>query len=361
VERVVLTGLVALRWAAFAWMALVLALTNDEMLRPWLAVGLVLAALAYSTAATAWIQVRSDRLLRPASVAVELTIGIALVLCDGWVYDSGHAFSTSQSIGSVWPLVAVLSVGVALGRWWATGAGLVLGAAKVGASLANGVREYDGARLMSLSSTAVFYVVAGVVAAYVMELLQRAEHEIAESRARDRIARTLHDGVLQTLAVVERRSTDEDLVRLAREQDRALRRFLFDAEPAPGAVGDIGTALRDVADRFEDRFGIVTQVLLPFDLPPLDATRAEALAGAVNEALTNAGKHADAGRLTVFAEPEGDGVFCSVKDDGRGFDVDATPAGIGLSSSIHERMREAGGRSEVRSRPSEGTEVLLWV
>src|SRR6185436_21076186 len=98
------------------------------------------------------------------------------------------------------------------------------------------------------------------------------------------LARNLHDGVLQTLAIVQRRSTDTDLVRLAREQDRDLRNFLFGDGRLGGADGDLGTALRTVAARFEDTYGIRAEVLVPFDLPPLDPDQVDAITRAVGEA-----------------------------------------------------------------------------
>jgi signal transduction histidine kinase len=331
VERVVLAGLVALRWAAWAWMAFVLAISVHKLLRPWLAVALIAAAFAFTVAATIWVRTAPHLLVRTEVVAVELLLALALVLCDGWAYGAGHAFSTSQSIGSVWPLVAVLSAGVAFGKVAGGVSGALVGAARFGATLANGVRHFAGARTVSLASTTVFYVVAGVVAGYLMSLLNEAEHEIAEARAREDIARTLHDGVLQTLAVVERRSTDADLVRMAHEQDRALRRYLFgDGGPADGPLG-LAASLRDAAARFEDRFGLRADVLVPPDLPLLDPAQVEAITGAASEAMTNAGKH---------ARPQ---------------------AGVGLSRSITQRMAEAGGRAEVRSRPDQGTEVCLWL
>ena len=54
-------------------------------------------------------------------------------------------------------------------------------------------------------------------------------------------------------------------------------------------------------------------------------------------------------------------MFCSVKDDGSGFDPATTAEGVGLSRSIRGRMAEVGGRVEVRSAPGQGTEVLLWL
>jgi signal transduction histidine kinase len=64
----------------------------------------------------------------------------------------------------------------------------------------------------------------------------------------------------------------------------------------------------------------------------------------------------------VFAEPADDGgVFCSVTDDGRGFDPTAVTEGVGVTQSIRARVQDIGGRAEIRSQPGRGTEVCLWV
>src|SRR3954471_14942036 len=206
-------------------MAVVLAVSYDDLVRPWLALTLIGAALAYTAIVTAWLRPTPELLLRRPLLLIELGIAAALVLCDGWAYGAGHVFSSSQSLGSIWPLAAVLSIGLGLGPAFGAAAGALLGIARLGATVANGVREFDGGRNLSLINTGVFYVVAGALAGYVMLLLRRAEREISAARAREELARNLHDGVLQTLAIVQRRSTDEDLVRLAHEQDRDLRNF----------------------------------------------------------------------------------------------------------------------------------------
>src|SRR4051794_4277667 len=256
VERVALTGLIVLRWAALAWMGVVLAISYDDLLRPWLAIGLIGAALLYTVLVTTWIKVSPELLLRRPVLASELAIGVALVLCDGWAYGGGHAFSSSQSIGSIWPLAAVLSIGIGMGPWWGAAAGTLVGFARIGGTLANGERDFGGGHVLSLVNSTVFYAVAGAVAGYVMLLLRRAERQISAARAREELARTLHDGVLQTLAIVQRRSDDDDLVRLAREQDRDLRNFLFGDGRLGGEPGELGAALRAVSARFEDTFGV---------------------------------------------------------------------------------------------------------
>jgi signal transduction histidine kinase len=222
----------------------------------------------------------------------------------------------------------------------------------------NDVTAYDTGRVLSLTSTIFFYAMAGGVAGYAYRLIVAARSEVAAARAREDVARTLHDGVLQTLALVERRATDPALARLAREQERDLRSYLFgDRQAAPT---DLGAALRAAAGRFEDAYGGRTQVLVPDDLPPLAPERVAALAGAVGEALTNAGKHGgDATHVVVYVEEDGAGLFCSVKDDGPGFDPSTTAEGIGVARSIRGRIEELGGRAEIDG--AAGTEVRLWL
>jgi signal transduction histidine kinase len=185
-----------------------------------------------------------------------------------------------------------------------------------------------------------------------------AERTISAARAREEVARTLHDGVLQTLAVVQHRSDDDDLVALAREQEQELREYLFGM--TPGRSG-LGAGLRAAATRAERQHRLRAQVVLA-DEPRLSDAANQALVGAVSEALTNAAKHGSAGTATVYLESSDDGgAFCSVKDDGCGFDPTASPEGVGITRSIRGRMAEVGGRVEVDGRPGRGTEVRLWV
>jgi signal transduction histidine kinase len=366
-----LQGLAVFRWGAWLWMAAVLAVSRHDIRRPWLAVALVGAALAVTVADTALLRRNHAALLQPRPVLAELAVGAALVLCDGWAYGAGHAFSTSQSLGSVWPLAGILAAGISFGPLPAALAGIAIGMARTGAVLANGASIDTGGRVLSLTNTIVFYALGGSAAGYLTQLLRRAEREISAARAREEVARTLHDGVLQTLAVVERRATDPSLARLARQQERDLREFLFGAAPPGTALGggDLGAGLRAAAARYEEVFGGRVDVIVAADVPTLARPVCDALVGAVGEALTNAGKHGGASKATVYVEPAGEGegegdgaaIFCSIKDDGRGFDPATTPERVGLSRSIRGRVEEVGGTVEVRSQPGDGTEVCLWL
>jgi signal transduction histidine kinase len=351
-------------------MATVLVVSRDQLERPAVAIALVGLALAVTVADTVLLRTDVARLGRPGTVLVELAVGALLVVSDGLVYGPDHAFSTSQSLGSVWPLAGILCAGVALGPVGAALSGIAIGLGRVVAVLLNGAPIDSGGKVLSLTNTVVFYALGGAAAGYLARLLRRAEREISAARAREEVARTLHDGVLQTLAIVERRATDPALARMAREQERELRDYLFGVARAgagggSGAAGDdtdVGPPLRAAAARCEDAFGARVQVLVADDLQDLPAASVSALAGAAAEAMVNAGKHGRASKVLVYVEPHADGgVFCSVKDDGSGFDVASTPEGVGLSRSIRGRLAEVGGRVEITSSPGQGTEVVLWL
>ncbi len=359
--RGLLTGIAVFRWLAWAWAVVVLVLSRSELsepdARPALALVLVAAALLVTTVDTALLGTDPARLLSPAVVAAEVAVGFALAVGDELAYNGvAHA----QTLSSAWPLAGVMTAGIAL-RWRggvAAGAVIGLGTA-VGEVL--GPDRWSDADTVSAVSSIVLYALAGLVAGFVTTRLREAERRISLAQAREEVARTLHDGVLQTLAVVQRRTEDPDIVRLAHEQERELREFLYGTRGAVGGGGDLGTRLRAAAARYEDRYGGTARVVLAPDTPALPARSVEALAGAVGEALANAGKHGAATTVTVFAEPADGELFCSVKDDGAGFDPAATPEGTGLRRSVRGRIAEVGGRVEVDGRPGRGTEVRCWV
>ncbi len=343
-------GIAGFRWLALAWAGTVLVLTRDDIDGPVMAV--ILTSLAFVvTAMTTEASIRRrEWVFAPGAVVIELVVGASMLLLDGWVYDTNH----SQSVGSAWPVAGILMAALVGGPVAGAAAGVALGVARwTGAQLTDFPEETS---FLSLVSSGVLFAIAGGAAGAAMDRVRQAETVIAQARARDEVARTLHDGVLQTLAVVQRRSTDDELVVLAREQELELRAYLAGDRPQ---AEEIGAALRSTAARMERRDGIRVEVLFVDDDPPFVApVVVEAIAGAVGEALTNAHKHGDATRATVFVDID-DEVFCSVKDDGTGFDPATTDSGSGITQSIEGRMAEVGGRAEVDARPGAGVEVRL--
>ena len=373
----VLQGLAAFRWLAWLWMALVLVLARGNLVAPRTAAGLVLAALAVTVWLTVLLRRAPDRLVRAPVLGVELAVAMALQVADGFVYRAPHVFTTQQPLGVGWPLASALAAGVALGPLAGAVTGLALGAMRAVSSVVNVVPAPDpwlGAltaeQVLSLVTTTVLYVLAGGIAGYAMVLLRAAERRVADAerdvatlRAREDVARRLHDGVLQTLALVERRADDPQLARLARDQERDLRAYLFE-DPGSDVVGggDLGAALHEEAGRSEQRHDHRVQVLVPDDLPQLDDEVVASLAAAVGEALTNVGKHARARQVIVYAEPDAHGgVMVTVHDDGVGFEPGAVSEGAGLRHSVRGRLRELGGEVEVVSASGRGTELRLSV
>ena len=119
------------------------------------------------------------------------------------------------------------SAGIAFAGRGGLVAGAIVGLGYMADDLIEPGFAWERRELVSPLSSVVLYALAGATAGLITVKLREAERLISRAQAREEIARTLHDGVLQTLAVVQRRSTDEDVVRLAHEQERELREYLF--------------------------------------------------------------------------------------------------------------------------------------
>jgi signal transduction histidine kinase len=240
----------------------------------------------------------------------------------------------------------------------------------------------------NLGNGAVYYFAAGGVTGTVSRVLRRSAHERARAieeatrereRAarlaeRDAIGRRLHDSVLQTLALIEKRGRElsrlasvpaeqvRTLVGLAADQERELRALLNEGPDGQGSgPANLGSALRFAAA------GITT---VPITITATGDARMPAsdlaeLAAAVRQALQNAEAYARATSVTVFAEEADDQVVVTVKDDGTGFDYDeerlVRDGKLGLLRSIKARIESVGGAVRVETAPGRGTEIELRV
>ena len=168
------------------------------------------------------------------------------------------------------------------------------------------------------------------------------------------IAAHLHDSVLQTLALIQRQSSDGTTVaRLARAQERQLRAYLYDQDARADTVSGAVTA---AVSEVEDLHGVPVQLVVTGDRP-MDE-HADALVKAVREAAWNAVRH---GRppVTAYVEVGPKVIEAFVRDHGDGFDVEAVPADrAGVRESIIGRMERHGGSARIRRR-EDGTEVEL--
>jgi signal transduction histidine kinase/phage shock protein PspC (stress-responsive transcriptional regulator) len=211
------------------------------------------------------------------------------------------------------------------------------------------------------SMAAAGAVVAGVVLIalpWISTWIKGLEAErYAAIRAEERaeMAARVHDSVLQTLTLIQRRADDPaEVARLARAEERALRSWLY----APvGASGSLGAALAEVVATAEADYDARIDLVTVGDAVVDD--RLAALVAATREAVLNAAKHAGA-PASVYAEVDADQVEVNVRDRGRGFDPGTVdPDRHGVRQSIVARMAAVGGSASVRSAPGEGTEVRL--
>jgi signal transduction histidine kinase len=188
---------------------------------------------------------------------------------------------------------------------------------------------------------------------------ERAARVRSEERAE--MAARVHDSVLQTLALIQRRADEPQRVTtLARRQERELRGLLYGDGPAADDGASLGSALSAAAADIEERYDVRVELASVGDCAVDDSVRPILLAA--REALTNAAKFAGEQEIDVYAEVTDEAVAVFVRDRGAGFDRDAVPAERrGLVESIEGRLQRAGGRATIVSAPSEGTEVELYL
>ena len=219
----------------------------------------------------------------------------------------------------------------------------------------------SAARDVILAVIAVVVVLGAIFAPWIVRLFRSLTEERAQrirSQERAEMAAHLHDSVLQTLALVQRRSTDpQEVAALARRQERELRAWLAE-RPAPGKSASLAPALEAAAAEVEERHGVPVEVVVVGERE-LDANL-EALVAAAREAMTNAAKFGAGSPVDVYAESNSDAVHVYVRDRGPGFDPAALPPDRhGVRESIVGRMERHGGRARIVSDPATGTEVEL--
>jgi signal transduction histidine kinase len=187
---------------------------------------------------------------------------------------------------------------------------------------------------------------------------------------RERIGKELHDGVIQSLFAVgmslqalaassEEEDTSRRLEAAVEDVDHAirdLRNYIFGLRPGILADRQLDQALKEMASEFGSRSGVVTVVEVDGEAAAELASRAADVVQLVREALSNVGRHGAAATCRVSLRRADAGIVLEVDDDGRGFDVDMTSWGMGLSN-LRDRVESLGGTLQVESTPGEGTTV----
>jgi signal transduction histidine kinase len=240
--------------------------------------------------------------------------------------------------------------------------------------------DKQGAEAFDEEDERVLLVLASQAAIAVenARLIDEAERSARERRRlevledRERIAKELHDGVIQSLFAVgmslqglATRSADPEtqqrLDLAVEDVDRAirdLRNYIFGLRPGILADRQLDQALRDLATEFGERSGVITVVEIDGDVAAALASLAGDVVQLVREALSNVERHGAAATCRVTLRGADEGVILEVDDDGRGFDVDLATWGMGIEN-LRDRVAALGGTFRIDSTPGEGTTVRV--
>ncbi|MER7346644.1 DUF5931 domain-containing protein [Streptomyces aurantiacus] len=361
----------------------------ETFARPWL-------AIAYYAVLAAWTLATVPKVAGAASctkrfLAVDLAVALTGILLTPVAVEHWRVVDGGPTLPSIWTAGSVLAFAIKGGWRWAAFASLLVGVANVVQRGAFSRDTVHNVLLVCIASIAIGYVVE--VARASERTLARALEIEAATRERERLARDIHDSVLQVLAMVQRRGTAiggeaAELGRMAGEQEVALRtlvagglvRTSYASEDASrGAVvraveepddpGDdlTGTATCDLRALLAPYAGALVTLSEPGAVVPLAPRAARELTAAVGAALDNVRRHAGAdARAWILVEDEPDAVIVTVRDDGPGIPegrlAQAEGEGrLGVALSIRGRLRDIGGTAELISVPGQGTEVELRV
>ncbi len=303
-------------------------------------------------------------------LTADLVITVAALLSTGLVQ-----YPTAASVG-VMPVTATWLAGPALA--WAVARGVRAGAVAaivVGACAVVLRHQRLGSVYQSTALDGpIILLMAAMLAGYISRLATRAEEALqrateieAASRERERLARTIHDSVLQVLAMVQKRGAEAggeaaEIGRLAGEQEAALRALMTEDELASSPAGEL-----DLSAHLALETSALVSVITPANPVLLPEKTVLETTAAVREAIDNVRRHCgDEARAWVLVDDEGAAVSVTVRDDGPGIAAGrlaeaAAEGRLGVSHAISGRIREVGGSADISSTPGSGTEVRLRV
>lgn len=366
VEAALWRALAAFRIVACVYAVVLIASNHLTYARP-LGGWAVLAAMALWTAVT--VRGYSAGRARPVLAGADLAVTVLCLLATGVVESREHLAEGRPNLTVSWVAAAVMAWALLGGIRWGLVAAMLVGLPDVLLRWLYADRfqqtTVNGLVLLLMVGVVIGYL--GRLARYSQERLARAVALETATRERERLARDLHDSVLQVLALVQRRGSElggeaAELGRLAGEQEVALRALI--SRPAGGARPDGESDLRPLLDRYASSAVQISAPATPVRLPGRVAGE---LAAAVGAALDNVARHCgpDA-RAWVLVEDDGESVTVSVRDDGPGIPEGRLAAAerdgrLGLAQSVRGRIRDLGGTVEIISAPGAGTELELVV
>ncbi|MGW0829877.1 MacS family sensor histidine kinase [Streptomyces prunicolor] len=357
----------------------------DEFDRPGIAIAFYVVLFVWTLATLPRVQ--SAVACTKRFLAVDLAIALTGIVLTPLAADDHHISGGGPTLPSIWTAGSVLAYAIKGGWRWAAFASTPV-------AVANLIERGSPAR--DTVHNVVLVWVASIAIGYVVEVARASERTLARAleieattRERERLARDIHDGVLQVLAMVQRRGAvlggeAGELGRMAGEQEIALRTLVSGAlvpvsrVSLDAAEGAVVRAVEVEVDEADDGPVDLRALLAPYAAAkvsfaepgapvPLPAPAAKELAAAVGAALDNVRRHAgEDARAWILVEDEPREVVVTVRDDGPGIPegrlAQAEGEGrLGVALSIRGRLRDLGGSAELVSIPGQGTEVELKV
>ena len=353
------------RFASLVYAAILIALRPDFYVRwGW--------AWAVFAAMTAWTVISTEAYAKPARrtwplLGTDLLVTTLAVLSTATLQTAHATRIGAMPVTATWLAGPALAWAVSRGVRAGAVAALVTGSAVVLlrwplASKDSGT-ALDGPVILLLAAALVGYVSS--LSGRAERALQRATEIEAASRERERLARTIHDSVLQVLAMVQRRGAEAggeaaEIGRMAGEQEAALRALITgDADVSSGS-GEL-----DLSALLSREASALVSVITPAGPVLLNERAVTEAAAAVKAAIDNVRRHCGAtARVWVLVDDEGAAVTVTIRDDGPGIPAGrlaeaAAEGRLGVSQSISGRMRDLGGSADITSTPGAGTEVRL--
>jgi signal transduction histidine kinase len=219
--------------------------------------------------------------------------------------------------------------------------------------------ELSHARRALLPVIVVVAGIAVVVGPWLFQSWQQLNEErTVRIREQERVelAGRVHDSMLQTLTLIQRRADDSaEVRRLVRRSQRELRGWLYADTPSQQTVRAEVTA---VCAEIEDEYRVTIDLVVVGDHPATAA--AQPIMQAIREAAINAAKHSSETEFSVYVEIGAAEIAAFVRDRGTGFDVDTVPDDrFGVRDSVLARMERHGGAATIRSTAESGTEVHM--
>src|ERR1700730_15516898 len=204
--------------------------------------------------------------------------------------------------------------------------------------------------------------------------LRRDAERVAILEDRERIAKDLHDGIIQSLfavgmglqgtaATVQGTETETRLEGAVNEIDRVirdLRNYIFGLRPGVLADRQLDQALRTLAREVSEQSDLKVIVDVDSVVAAELSPKATALLQLTREALSNVQRHADASECVLSLQRNRMHAVLSVRDNGRGFDPSAVQLGQGIAN-MRDRVKRLGGRVRVVTAPGKGTRLRVAI